>query len=170
MEKRQNSIFLCGFMGAGKTTLGKSLAQELGWRFLDTDACIEEQHGPIPQIFAQHGEAYFRELEAELAQKLQNTEKTVVSTGGGFMMSPKVQESLNAQTVVYLSVDFEECYRRIAASERPLVKSNTKEALFALYQHRDAIYRSVCSTVIENSGKTQDTVQEIITQCDLVNA
>ena len=162
MEK---AIFLCGFMGAGKSTIGKVLSEELGWKLLDTDQLIEEAYGPIPAIFAEKGEAYFRQLEAELAQTLAEQEKVVISTGGGFVLSEAVQEQLRGCSVVYLTVPFDVCYERIRSSDRPLVQANSKEQLHEIFLKRDHIYRSVATICVDNSGLVSKTVAQIIEHC-----
>ena len=162
MEK---AIFLCGFMGAGKSTIGKALAQELGWPLLDTDQLIEEAHGPIPAIFAEKGEAYFRQMEAELAQMLAGQERAVISTGGGFVLSEAVQEQLRGCSVVYLTVPFDACYERIRSSDRPLVRANNKEQLHKIFLKRDPIYRSVATICVDNSGLVSKTVAQIVEYC-----
>lgn len=162
----KKAIFLCGFMGAGKSTVGKALAKELNWPLLDTDQLIEEAYGPIPNIFAEHGEAYFRQLEAELANTLSNMEKVIISTGGGFVLSEAVQKQLKGSSVVYLEVPFEECYERIHCSDRPLVRANSREQLHEIFQKRDQIYRSVASLCVDNSGILSKTVAQIISYCN----
>lgn len=161
MEK---AIFLCGFMGAGKSSVGRALAKELGWPLLDTDELIQQENGPVPQIFAEKGEPYFRQLEAEMARRLALREKAVISTGGGFVLSKAVQDCLKESCVVYLDVPFEDCYKRIKNSDRPLVRANSKEALEALYERRGAVYRAVSSVSVKNSGELEETVKEIIRQ------
>ena len=156
-------ILLCGFMGAGKTTVGQALSQRLGLPLLDTDAIIEAQHWPIPQIFAQQGEAVFRQMEAQLAQTITKQGPAVISTGGGFLLSQEVQRCVQGSCrVIYLAVPFEECYRRIAQSSRPLVKNNTKEQLAQIYAHRDALYRQAATWVEDNSGDLEKTIDSIV--------
>ena len=161
----QEAIFLCGFMGAGKSSIGKALAKELGWPLLDTDRLIEEEHGLIPQIFAEQGEAYFRQLEAQLAQKLASAEKAVISTGGGFVLSEAVQQALKDSCIVYLDVPFEACWKRIRYSDRPLVKANSKEQLHQLYLKRQEIYRKVARYSVDNIGDRKKTVAQILELC-----
>lgn len=159
---KKQAIFLCGFMGAGKSTVGKALAEQLGWPLLDTDTLIEETNGPIPQIFAEKGEPYFRQLEADLAKKLAAKEEAIISTGGGFVLSSAVQENLKGSSVIYLEVPFEDCYERIKDSDRPLVRANSKDQLHEIFKKRDSIYRSVASLCVDNSGPVSKTVMEII--------
>lgn len=161
----RKAIFLCGFMGAGKSTVGKALAKELKWPLLDTDQLIEEEHGPIPTIFEEKGEPYFRQLEAGLAKTLAKKEKAVISTGGGFVLSEAVQAQLEGCSVVYLEVPFEECYERIRSSDRPLVRANSKEQLQELYFRRDRVYRSVATICVDNNSMLSRTVAQIIEHC-----
>ncbi|NDH77107.1 MAG: hypothetical protein EBY52_10315, partial [Actinobacteria bacterium] len=84
----EHNIVLTGFMGSGKSSVGSALAALLGRRFIDTDAVIVERHGPIPTIFAEHGEATFRMHERELADELADETALVVSTGGGMLIDP----------------------------------------------------------------------------------
>ncbi len=161
----KRAIFLCGFMGAGKSVVGRELARELNWPLLDTDQMIEERHGPITKIFEEKGEPYFRQLEADLAQELASAERVVISTGGGFVLSQEVQEQLKKSCVVYLEVPFEDCYERIKDSDRPLVRANSKEQLHEIFKKRDKIYRSVASICVENRGMLNKTVTQIIENC-----
>jgi len=161
----REAIFLCGFMGAGKSSIGKALAKELNWPFLDTDVLIEEEYGSIPQIFAERGEGYFRQIEAELAQRLAFTEKVVISTGGGFVLSEAVQEALKDSCIIYLDVPFEACWGRIRNSDRPLVKTNSKEQLHQLYLKRQEVYRKVSRYSVENVGDRMKAVAHILELC-----
>ncbi len=162
MEK---AIFLCGFMGAGKSSVGRALAKVLEWPLLDTDELIEAEHGSIPAIFAEKGESYFRQLEAEMAQKLAFKEKAVISTGGGFVLSAAVQKVLQDCCIVYLDVPYDVCYERIKNSDRPLVRANSKEQLEAVYNKRAEVYKAVSSLQVNNSADLNQTVQEIIRAC-----
>lgn len=162
--KDQRAIFLCGFMGAGKSSLGKALAKALGWPLLDTDQLLEERFGPIPQIFAQQGEGAFRQMEAQLARELAGKQGAVIATGGGFVLSEAVQEALEGCRLVYLAVPFETCYERIRGSNRPLVQRNSPQQLAALYEQRDAVYRRVCSILARNQGPLEESVAQLLKQ------
>ncbi len=135
------NIYLCGFMGCGKSYMGKKLAEKLGCALIDLDAYIEEKESKtIPEIFAQDGEPHFRELEAKYIREM--PENSVVATGGGAIINPVTAETArNAGTVVFLDADFELCYNRIKGdTHRPLVMKNTKEQLEQLFRTRREIY------------------------------
>ena len=88
------NIVLTGFMGSGKTSVGRALAAVLQCDFVDTDAHIESRHGPIPEIFANHSEGAFRRLEADLADELAERSGLVISTGGGMLLDAAVAARL----------------------------------------------------------------------------
>jgi len=91
------NITLVGFMGTGKTTVGKRLAKQLGWRFVDVDACIQSRtRKPISQIFAEHGEAVFRRLEQREIQRVVHGNEQVITTGGGAYVNPGNRRLLRA--------------------------------------------------------------------------
>lgn len=162
------SIIICGFMGSGKTTVGRLLAKKLLARFIDTDEVIEQQqHMSIPNIFAQKGEGYFRALEHVTLQNAvegMNPLSAVIATGGGTFMDPDNVRIVkdNACTVIYLSTDFDVCYERIRHSDRPLVMKNSEDALRKLYEERDAVYRQICTTQMYNHAKPEMVVNNII--------
>lgn len=136
------NIYLCGFMGCGKSYMGKKLSEKLSCTLVDLDAYIEEKEGrTIPEIFAQDGEPHFRELEAKYIREM--PENSVVATGGGAIINPVTAETArNAGTVVFLDADFELCYSRIKGdTHRPLVMNNTKEQLSELFLKRREIYQ-----------------------------
>jgi shikimate kinase len=93
----ERNIILTGFMGTGKTTVGRLLAARLGFEFVDTDHVIEARHGPIASIFAAHGEGAFRSLERGLAQELAARRRLVISTGGRLMLDVANVASLGAE-------------------------------------------------------------------------
>lgn len=86
MVIQARNVVLTGFMGTGKTTVGRAVAELLEWDFVDTDQLIEADHGPIPMIFAEQGEDAFRAIERSLAVDLAGRQSTVIATGGRFML------------------------------------------------------------------------------------
>lgn len=139
-----STIFLCGFMGCGKSTVGRELAKLLNCNFIDMDIYIEEKEKmPIPEIFSNHGEPYFRSLEAEAIIELSG-KNCIVATGGGALIPEKnaVEAKKNGK-IIYINTNFEECYKRIANDKnRPLAASRTKESLLELFNARTPIYFS----------------------------
>jgi shikimate kinase len=126
-------IVLTGFMGTGKSTVGRVLAERLDATFVDTDAMIEQRHGPIPTIFDEQGEAAFRSMERELARELTapsitDSSTVVVSTGGGMLLDDEVAavfDRADHVRVVCLVAEPEEILRRVTAEgppdDRPLL-------------------------------------------------
>jgi shikimate kinase len=138
------NVILVGFMGAGKSTVGRLLARRLGRCFVETDAMITAREGrSIPEIFADHGEAYFRQLEAEALEALTEKRDHVVATGGGFPCAPGAMDRLlQMGTVVWLAADFEAVYARAnRVGERPMLAGRSPEDAAELYRRRQEFYR-----------------------------
>lgn len=151
------SIYLCGFMGCGKSHIGRMLAGITGRQLVDLDAVIVEREGmSIPDIFAQYGEPHFRTLEAKYIREL--SDGYIVATGGGALINDSTAEFARQSGLsVYINTSFENCYKRIKNdTNRPLVVNNTKEQLEDLYNKRSEIYKrnSMCMV----NGNTKDTV------------
>ena len=130
------AIFLCGFMGCGKSTVGELVARQLKLPLIDTDAYLVEQEGrSIPEIFAQDGEPYFRKIEAEAIRTLCGTQ-AVIACGGGAMLNPDSAAAARKEgVVVLLDESFDTCYRRIKGdTNRPIVQRSTKEELEQLFK------------------------------------
>src|SRR5207245_514681 len=114
-----------GFMGSGKSTVGRMLARQLRFRFLDTDKLIEQrEHMTIPAIFEKHGEAHFRKCETTELQSLHGVRQHVLATGGGIVTLPgNIHLLRSLGLVVLLKADPEEIYRRVSRNtERPLLQ------------------------------------------------
>ncbi len=125
-DSADQPIVLTGFMATGKTTVGRILARRLGFDFVDTDAVIEDRHGPIAQIFAEQGEATFRRIEREVAAELASRTRTVIATGGRMMLDPHNVASLGHHGRVYcLWAEAEQIVARLradpSAMERPML-------------------------------------------------
>jgi shikimate kinase len=118
-------VLLVGFMGSGKTHVGRALASRLGWGFRDFDDEVEISWGlPIPEIFRQHGEGRFRKMEGEVGQELLQKEAVVLASGGGWPAALGRMESLPSGTCsVWLKVTPEEAVRRVGdeGPTRPLL-------------------------------------------------
>jgi len=118
-------IVLIGFMGSGKSTVGRLLADALGWRFEDLDARIEVEAGrSVPRIFAEEGEAFFRDLERRLAESILRRDDVVLATGGGWAAhAERLSELPDGTLTVWLQVSPEEAVRRVRGTpgSRPLL-------------------------------------------------
>jgi shikimate kinase len=146
-------VVLIGAPGAGKTRLGKRVARLLDLPFVDTDKRIVAEHGPIPAIFAEHGEPRFRELEREQVRRALG-EHAVVALGGGAVLDP--QDELLQHRVAQLAVTAEAVARRIAGDKRPLVTG--VEAWSALVEKRRPIYDRLARRTFDTSRLPLDTI------------
>lgn len=157
-----NNIVLCGFMGSGKTVVGKELAKILGVKFVDTDELIEEEQGvAIKAIFATHGEDYFRDLEYKMCKKVAEMNGVVVSTGGGAMTFKRNVDAIKeGSKVVFLDASFEVICDRIGDSTtRPLFQD--KEKAKKLYDERKDKYLSAADYVINGDMGARKTAMQI---------
>lgn len=157
-----NNIVLCGFMGSGKTVVGKELAKVLGVKFVDTDELIEEEQGvAIKAIFATHGEDYFRDLEYEMCKKVAEMNGVVVSTGGGAMTFKRNVDAIKeGSKVVFLDASFDVICDRIGDSTtRPLFQD--KEKAKKLYDERKDKYLSAADYVINGDMGARKTAMQI---------
>jgi shikimate kinase len=138
------NLYLIGMMGAGKSALGKQLAKQLGYRFFDTDTLITQVSGqPIPEIFAQSGEAAFRDLETQILAQLVPYTRLVVATGGGIVMRRENWGQLHHGVVIWLDVPLEELKRRLRGDRtRPLLqRPDWPEHLTQLLKDRQQLYQ-----------------------------
>lgn len=150
---KNDSIFLVGLMGAGKTTVGKLLAKHLGKTFVDADHEIEARTGvKIPVIFEIEGEAGFRKREESVIAELAGRPNIVLGTGGGAILSERTRELLRTQgTVVYLRGMPEQLYERTRHDKnRPLLQTGDPlTKLRELFAQRDPLYREVADLVVD---------------------
>ena len=125
LDLKKTNLYLIGMMGAGKTTIGKKLANRLSYRFLDTDALIEKTAGkPISEIFSQSGEAAFRQLESEVLSQTAAYTQLVVATGGGIITQPMNWSYLRHGVVIWLDVPIPVLVSRLSGdTSRPLLQS-----------------------------------------------
>jgi shikimate kinase len=142
-EGPPDRVVLVGFMGSGKSTVGRILAQRLGWGFIDMDERIEARTGHrIAEIFRELGEAAFRGEELAVARELQSATRRVIATGGGAFAQAKTREALRAGAfTVFLSGDFDTLARRVPPDgSRPLAAD--REIMRRLLEEREPYYRS----------------------------
>lgn len=159
----KQNIILIGFMGTGKSTVGKRLANSLGWSFLDTDAEIEKLTGLcIADIFKRHGETRFRSEEALLVKRLKDRKESVIATGGGTVLNPENWKELSQYGIIIaLYAPLKEIYERIGQrNDRPLLKGSRRE-VEKLWVERQPIYEKA-DYVIDTAEKSIDEVVEEI--------
>ena len=166
-KKSDYNITLTGFMGTGKTTVGRMLAESLGFEFVDTDALIEETSGKgIPEIFATMGEGAFRQLEQEAAQALAQKRGQIISTGGRMMLDPANKAALEPTGPIFcLVASVDEIFRRVTADaegiERPLLKGDDpKGRIESLLAERRDLYGQYPQ--IDTEGLTPDAIRDEI--------
>ncbi len=147
-----NNLYICGFMGCGKSTIGVRLAKLLGRRFLDLDAYVEKRTKmSIATIFKNYGEDKYRDMEHEILGEVSNMKNAVVAVGGGtFAYEENIVLAKQSGKIIYLFLPFEACYRRIKGDKkRPLVINNSKDDLLTIYNRRHTIYKIAASYVYE---------------------
>ncbi len=158
------NIVLTGFMGTGKTTVGRLLAERLGRQFVDTDEIIEERFGPIPKIFEDLGEAAFRDMEREVARWLAATTDLVIGTGGRLMLDDEAGGALSTTGKVFcLAADVETLIARLAdeADTRPLLAGDeASERIRALIEERREAYGRF--EQVDTADRTPDEVADDI--------
>ena len=162
----QPNIILTGFMGTGKSTVGRLLAEKIGYRFIDTDTLIEQQAGTtVSEIFATQGEKAFRQLETDLVKKLAEKSGLVVATGGGLVLDRENVTMLSRTGQIFcLTAAAEEILHRVSrqGDTRPLLQEQDPlQKITTLLQQRDHIYRQFPQ--ISTTGKTPEKlVKEIL--------
>lgn len=153
-------LVLIGPMAAGKTRTGKRLARRLGTEFVDTDKLVEASHGPIPQIFAEHGEAQFRQWEREAVRDAL-ARGGVIAFGGGAVLDPQTQSDLENCAVVYLSTTAAAIAERIAGdANRPLVQQGGVERWSEIFESRRALYERLGKIHIDTSHRPMDAIAD----------
>lgn len=166
MNAADVNLYLVGFMGTGKSTVGRAVAHKLGFNLIDSDHAIEErQQKTIPEIFAQQGEPAFRAMEREFIEGGHPLERTVIACGGGLVIQPGMLERLKAHgVVVCLHASIETILARTARHQnRPLlVSENPEERVRTLYAQREAIYRRSGTLILTDSRPLHDIVSHVI--------
>ncbi|MET0313331.1 MAG: shikimate kinase [Hansschlegelia sp.] len=162
----RRSVILVGMMGAGKTSVGRRLAQALSMPFVDADAEIEARASrTVAEIFEQHGEAYFRAGEARVIARLLADRQMVLATGGGAWMNPETRRQIaEAGVSIWLRAEFDVLLRRVRKrNNRPLLASADPEAtLKALMETRYPVYALADLTVISRDAPHERVVAEVI--------
>jgi len=156
--QQAGNVYLVGMMGAGKTTVGRTLARRLKLRFVDSDQEIEARCGvKIPVIFEIEGEAGFRAREAQALAELTQLHGIVLATGGGVVLNEENRRLLAAHgTVIYLRATPEHLYERVRQDRnRPLLATGDPlSRLRELYRERDPLYRAVADLVVDTGRQS----------------
>ena len=166
MKKRGHAIALIGFMGAGKSSVGRTLARLTGRPRFDTDEMVAARFGlSISAIFEQHGEEKFRDAESEAVQELAPETDAIIITGGGIVLRPQNVARLREMgTIVYLSADEETLFARISRRQtRPLLQTtNPRTTMKELLAVRLPLYCSAADVEVDTSRLTHDEVARTI--------
>jgi shikimate kinase len=160
------NLVLIGFMGSGKSSVGRELAKRWNFRFIDTDAMIRHKYDlSIPDIFSKHGEDFFREAEYQALVRLKGVSSTIVATGGGIVIQPRNLPLLRALgRVVWLCADQATILDRVGKSaHRPMLnQSNPEESVSRLLNERAPLYHQTADLRVETSGLTHREVADRI--------
>ncbi len=154
----KNNIALIGFMGAGKTTIGKNLAKALDMKFIDLDEAIVRKEGcSISEIFQKKGEQYFRMLEREIVEQEAKDNNLVISTGGGTVVDNlNIKNLRESSFIVFLDCDINTIYERVKNKKnRPLLNSeNMFETIKELYEKRVLLYKFSADFILKIDSDT----------------
>ncbi len=166
MNTADVNLYLVGFMGTGKTTIGRVVAQKLGFALLDSDHEIERQQGrTIADIFAGDGETAFRALERQFVEGGHPTQRMVVSCGGGLVVQPGMLERLQAHgVVVCLHASIETILARtLRHRHRPLLNVEDPEVqVRALFAEREPVYRRAGTVILTDARPVNDVAAHVV--------
>lgn len=166
MQDHSRNVVLIGPMGSGKSTVGAALARRLGRPHVDTDHFFVARHGSIAEFFTQRGEQAFRaEEERVVAELLDAPRPSVISLGGGSVLSPRTRAALQTQLVVMLDLTAEQAALRLGdGSSRPVLGDDPLTAWRRIYTEREPLYRECADIVVEPAdGTIDDRVDTIVT-------
>jgi shikimate kinase len=169
IESPPAAVFLVGYRGTGKTTVAGLLAGRLGWEWADADALLEVRHGrSIRQVFAEEGEAGFRDKEAAVLEELCGRRRHVIATGGGAVLRPENRARLRAAgLVVWLTADAPTIWERLrrdalTAERRPALTVGGLAEVEELLRAREALYREVAHLAVATVGRSPAEVAEAV--------
>lgn len=160
-----SNIVLIGFMGTGKSTIGRVLSQRLGYRLIDTDAEIVRRCGrEIHEIFNEKGEKYFREVESSIIDEVSKTDNVIIACGGGVVKNrDNVRKLKEKGFIVCLKADIDTIYKRVAYDgNRPLAGGKTKKDLQDLLNEREKLYESAYIFIDTTDIKPSEAADSII--------
>lgn len=167
---RTRPLVLIGLMGAGKSTIGRRLAKQIGWRFVDSDEEIEAAAGcRVADIFAIHGEAIFRDLEKRVITRLLSEEPMVLATGGGAWMQEPVRAAIQERaTSVWLRAELDVLTERVSKRDhRPLLETGDKRTILErLMNERYPVYEKADVIIDSGHGPHERVVDRVIATLD----
>jgi len=155
-------LAITGYMGAGKTAVGRRVASRLGWDFTDADRAIEIHAGmPIPDIFAKRGELWFRRTEEDVIREILGEDPPgVLALGGGALASARTRGLLERRAlVVWLHVSLDIAWRRVAGSARPLASDRERFERRAL--EREPVYRAAADLAVDADGPVDEVAARV---------
>jgi shikimate kinase len=162
----RNNIVLIGFMGSGKTSIGRLVAHRLGFQFIDTDAVIVERAGmQIPEIFSRHGEPWFRDQESCALRSLGIIQRAVISTGGGIVLRPENRDLLQELGfVVWLTASEDVIFDRVSRNKkRPLLHTpNPRQTVHDLLEQRRPLYTGAAQFTVDSTDLGHEAAAEAV--------
>lgn len=162
----KSNIILTGFMGTGKSTVGKVVASKLQMQFIDTDAVIERQEGmTISDIFSTFGEKHFRDIESKVIEQTSKLKNSVVATGGGVVLNPGNIENLRHDgIIIYFQSNVDTIIRNTSGSDhRPLLqRDDMRKNVGLMLQQREQYYRNNDFSIDVSDLSVEQTVQKVI--------
>ena len=165
---RARPLVLIGLMGSGKSTIGRRLAQSIGWRFVDADEEIEMAAGcSIADMFAIYGEPMFRDLEQRVMLRLVGSAPCVIATGGGAFINPVIRAAVKEKAIsVWLKAELDVLVERTSRRDtRPLLKTGDKNVILKkMIEERYPIYAEAHIAIDSNSGAHEAVVERIISE------
>ena len=166
MSKIDYNIFLIGFMGAGKSTIARSLVQKRNFPLIEMDERIVKEQGmPISEIFDRYGEEHFRDIESELVKTIGTLEPSVVSCGGGTVLRPENVENMKKSgKIVFLTATPQTIYERVKnSSDRPILNGHMNVPYIAeLMEKRRPVYEGAAELTISTDGKSREEIADEI--------
>lgn len=159
------NIVLVGFMGTGKSTIARKLADRLGWNIIDTDQLVEKAEAlSISEIFKSNGENYFRKVESKVIHEVMQRKKQVIATGGGAVLSDENRDiMLNNGLVVALKSDVKTIIERVSRDRnRPLLKGDVRKNVYELVEKRKHAYDFAHLQIDTSSSSMDEVLEEII--------
>ena len=166
MSKIDYNIFLIGFMGAGKSTIARSLVQKLNFPLIEMDERIVKEQGmPISEIFDRYGEEHFRDIESELVKTIGTLEPSVVSCGGGTVLrTENVENMKKSGKIVFLTATPQTIYERVKnSSDRPILNGHMNVPYIAeLMEKRRPVYEGAAELTISTDGKSREEIADEI--------